>query len=154
MIGIFLILVLAAAVIMYGVIIAGSKNKHRRNYRPAASSRGYRGSVDPTEIRARWDLIMGASKTGASGLKSAINEGDKLVDYCLQQLGVPGNTMGERLKAAKPRFTDYVVYDGLWRAHKLRNALAHEMGFDLVSSQANDALLGFERALKSLGALK
>jgi hypothetical protein len=61
--------------------------------------------------------------------------------------------MGERLKSARPRFADRGLYDALWRAHKLRNALAHEVGFDLVPSQAKEALRDFERGLKYLGAL-
>jgi hypothetical protein len=41
----------------------------------------------------------------------------------------------------------------VWRAHKLRNTLAHELNFDLVPSQAHEALADFERGLRELGAL-
>lgn len=96
---------------------------------------------------------MSASATGGSGLKNSIHEADKLFDFVLQAQGTPGNTMGDRLKAAKNRFNDRAAYDQVWQAHKLRNALAHEVGFDLVVTQAKDALHGFERGLRELDAL-
>ena len=139
---IFLAIIFIAGIILYAVVESGY-GKKRKGGRPVASSRGYRGFVDQGEIKARWHTIMTASEGGASGLKSSINEADK-------QLGYPGEKMSDRLKLAGPRFTSR---DSVWRAHKLRNALAHEVGFDLVPSQAREALKDFEQALKDLGAL-
>ena len=143
----YLIIILVIGLLLYAVIESGSRKRkpHRRS--PRASYNGY---VNPTEIRTRWDIIMATSTTGASGLKSAINEADKLFDYVLKQLGYPGEKMADRLKLAGPRF---VNRNNVWRAHKLRNALAHEVGFDLVVSQAKEALADFEQGLKDLGAL-
>ena len=149
MIG-FLIIILVGGLLLFALIESGSKKGGKKSYRPVASSRGYRGSVDQTEITARWQTIMATSATGASGLKSSINEADKLLDHVLKQLGYPGVTMADRLKVAGERFTDR---NAVWRAHKLRNALAHEIGFDLVPSQAKEALRDFEQGLKDLQAL-
>jgi hypothetical protein len=148
----FLIAILAVGLLLYGAIIAGAKPK-KRSSRSTPSSRGYRGFVDTAETKARWETIMATSKTGASGLKSSINEADKLFDHVMKQLGIPGHTMGDRLKAGRSRFTNYDTYNSVWRAHKLRNSLAHDVGFDLVVSQANEALHDFERGLRELGAL-
>lgn len=109
--------------------------------------------LDRTQIADRWATIQAMAAGGGNGLRTAVSEADKLVDHVLRQQGLSGETMGERLKAARTRFSDRQVYDGLWRAHKLRNALAHEVGFDLVPSQAQEALSDFERALRTLGAL-
>jgi hypothetical protein len=149
----FLIVLLAAAVLLYAVIMSGIGKKKHRPHRNMASSRGSRGYVDSQEVGARWSTIMATSAAGASGLKSAVNEADKLFDHVLKQLAIDGDTMGERLKNAKSRFSDYSVYDGVWRAHKLRNSLAHDIGFDLVPSQAKDALKGFEEGLRALKAI-
>ena len=146
----FLIVILVAGFILYAVVESGSRKNRGKYSRPVASSRGYRGFVDQSEIRTRWQTIMSTSTTGASGLKSSINEADKLLDHVMKQLGYPGERMGDRLKLAGPRFTDR---NAVWRAHKLRNALAHEIGFDLVPSQAKEALRDFEQALKDLQAL-
>jgi len=145
----FLVIILVAGVILYAVVESGG-GKKRHSGRPVASSRGYRGTIDQSEIKARWATITATATTGASGLKSSINEADKLLDHVMKQVGYPGDTMAERLKLAGPRFTDQ---NAVWHAHKLRNALAHEIGFDLVASQAKEALRDFEQALKDLQAL-
>ena len=145
----FLVIILVAGVILYAVVESGGSKKRRYN-RPVASSRGYRGAIDQSEIKARWSTISAAANTGASGLKSSINEADKLLDHVMKQVGYPGDKMAERLKLAGPRFTDQ---NAVWRAHKLRNVLAHEIGFDLVPSQAKEALKDYEQALKDLGGL-
>jgi hypothetical protein len=137
-------------IMLFAIVESGSRKRFGKSGRPVASSRGYRGSVDQSEISARWQTIMATSSTGASGLKSAINEADKLLDHVMKQLGYPGEKMADRLKLAGPRFTDR---NNVWRAHKLRNALAHEISFDLVPSQAKEALRDFEQGLKDLQAL-
>lgn len=144
----FLILILVAGFILYAVIESG-RGKKRRG-RSGASTREYHGSVNRADIATRWQTIMATSATGASGLKSSINEADKLLDHAMRQLGYPGEKMSDRLKLAGPRFSDR---NAVWRAHKLRNALAHEIGFDLVPSQAKEALRDFEQGLRDLGAL-
>ena len=150
---VFLIIILVAGITGYAFI--GVKNPQVRGNR--GPRRG--GAATPaismsrSEVATRWQVIMAASAAGPAGLKSAISDADKLVDGVLRSHGIAGDTMGERLKQARDRFNDRDIYDGLWRAHKLRNALAHEVGFDLVPSQAKEALHDFERALKTLGAL-
>jgi hypothetical protein len=152
--GFFLIAILAAGLLLFALVETGSRRGKKQPYRRgAASSHGYRGFVDPVETRARWQNIIATSKTGASGLKSAINEADKLFDFVMKSQGFAGDTMGDRLKSGRSRFSDHDTYQAVWRAHKLRNSLAHDLGFDLVVSQANEALRDFERGLKELGAL-
>ncbi len=80
----------------------------------------------------------------------AIINGDKLLDKALIEMGAPGKTMGERLKKVSGKFTDV---NGVWRAHKLRNALAHEPDFEVSWRQANNAVTIYKQALKDLGAL-
>ena len=48
------------------------------------------------------------------------------------------------------KFTDV---NGVWRVHKLRNALAHEPDFEVSWRQASNALISYKQALKDLGAL-
>ena len=58
--------------------------------------------------------------------------------------------MGDRLKKAGGRFTNI---DAVWRAHKLRNAIAHEDDLEITYRQAASALLIYKQALKDLGAI-
>ncbi len=80
----------------------------------------------------------------------AIIDGDKLLDKALMESGVPGKTMGERLKKSGSRFSDI---NAVWRAHKLRNMIAHEDGMEISYRQAAGALAIYKQALKDLGAI-
>lgn len=79
-----------------------------------------------------------------------IIEGDKLLDKALIEMGIPGKTMGDRLKRSGDRFEHL---NSVWRAHKLRNAIAHEAGFEISYKQAFNALNVYREALRNLGAI-
>lgn len=81
---------------------------------------------------------------------ATIIEADKLLDKALIEMGVPGKTMGDRLKRRGDKFSNL---NGVWRAHKLRNAIAHEAGFEVGYKQALNALEIYKQALKDLGAI-
>ncbi len=131
--------ILAVALLMFAII--GSKSK------PPI---GRRSSLDKTLVRERWQTIQSLTKQGGNGLKNAVSEADKLLDYVLKAQGYAGQTLAERLKRAESKLSDK---EAVWQAHKLRNALAHEVKFDLVASHAKEALEGFETGLRDLGAL-
>lgn len=79
----------------------------------------------------------------------AVIEGDKLLDKAMIESGLPGKTMGDRLKRGGTKFSDV---NAVWRAHKLRNALAHE-DLEITYKQAANALTIYKQALKDLGAI-
>ena len=135
-----LLVVLAAAVLLYALLF---------NHSGRPAQRG-RSRLDRQLVAQRWETVQAMANSGGNGLRQAVSEADKLLDYALRQTGARGDTMGEWLKSSGRRFSDL---DSVWRAHKLRNALAHEVGFDLVQSQAREALSDFERGLRDLGAL-
>ena len=80
----------------------------------------------------------------------AIINADKLLDEALKKRKLKGKAMGERLVAAQHILTDN---DGVWFGHKLRNRIVHEDNVKLKEKDVKQALLGFRRALKDLGAL-
>lgn len=75
-----------------------------------------------------------------------VMEADKVLDLALSELGFSGH-LGDKLKKAGARFSDL---DGVWRAHKLRNTLAHETGARASDAQAAAALRAFEKAIGDL----
>ncbi len=81
---------------------------------------------------------------------TTIIEADKLFDKALIEMGVPGKTMGDRLKRRGDKFSNL---NSVWRAHKLRNAIAHEAGFEVGYKQALNAIEIYKQALKDLGAI-
>lgn len=108
------------------------------------------GSVDRALVASRWQSIEQMTGSGASGLRSAVAEADKILDYVLKNQGYNGQTLAERLKRAERQLSDK---ESVWRAHKLRNAYAHDINIDVVPSHAKEAIGDFKVALKDLGAL-
>lgn len=88
-------------------------------------------------------------ENGATYMTTVI-EADKLLDKAMMEMGLPGKTMGERLKKNGDKFSNL---NAVWRAHKLRNALAHESDLEITYKQAFNALGIYKQALKDLGAI-
>jgi hypothetical protein len=124
---IFVILILGAALALFMAV----ENRTR--------------SIDRGYYRRKWQAIE-----ADHGNVHCVTEADKLLDQALKQLRYRGETMGERLRAAAPRFKDN---DQVWSAHKLRNRLVHEPDANPKPAEIKRALSAFRRALKDLGAL-
>lgn len=114
------------------------------------ASRAFDGQ-DRETMRKRWAEIERMSETqGEMSRKLAVIEADKLLDYALKALAMPGMTLGERLKFAQYKYPEL---RDVWPAHKIRNQLAHEATFHLDAGMARRALQSFRRALERLGAI-
>lgn len=118
----------------------------------AISSTGRRNHhFDVEDYQTRFLKIENSlSRENKLSYNVAVIEADKLLDRALMELGIPGKTMGERLKASSGRFSQL---NSVWYAHKQRNQIAHEQDFNLEYNQAKHALASFRQALKDLGAI-
>lgn len=113
------------------------------------SKRG--GGLDVEKYRMRWLAVeQSLVRDNESSYHLAVLNADKLVDQALRDKGFRGQTMGERLKAAKDKLTRR---NDIWEAHKLRNKIAHEPDVRVSYDQSRKALAGFKQALKDLGAI-
>lgn len=135
-----LILVLVVALLVYAVILGQIKTTPTKPVKP----------LDRQQVALRWATIEAMLDRGGLGLRNAILEADKLLDHTLRSRGYRGQTMAERLRAAE---RDLSHKQAVWRAHKLRNTLAHEVEADVVASQVKEAIGHYKRALKDLRAL-
>ena len=97
--------------------------------------RNYKNSIKKDEP-ATWHL--------------ALINADKLVDTAMRELQISGQTMGERLKNSKDKFSSP---NSIWHAHKLRNVVAHENDAQINFDQTRRAMNSFKQALKDLGAI-
>lgn len=82
--------------------------------------------------------------------RQAIIRADIILDKALSLNGYFGNTVGERLKRASQRL-DRTVLDAAWRAHKIRNRLAHALDQVPTSAEINAAAKDYALALSYLG---
>jgi len=83
-------------------------------------------------------------------LKNALIKADKSLDNLLREL-VHGNTMGERMIAGKNKFSPE-VYNAIWSAHKVRNAMVHESGYEPTYYILEEAISNLRKGVKQLGA--
>ena len=101
-------------------------------------------------VKTKWQEIEELIKLGKpSNFKNAVISADKLLYFVLKEVGFSG-TLGEKLIAAKGRFSDY---SGIWQAHKLRNRIVHEIEHEMFHFEATSAVAQFKKALKDLSAL-
>ena len=134
-------LILLIAILIVGVFVfIAISSTGRRSHR-----------FDVEDYQTRFLKIENSlTRDNKLSYNAAVIEADKLLDRALMELGVPGKTMGERLKASSTRFTRL---NSVWYAHKQRNQIAHEQDFNLEYNQAKHALASFRQALKDLGAI-
>jgi len=71
-------------------------------------------------------------------------EAEKVVDVLLMELRFRGS-FADKLKAAGPLLGDV---QPLWNAHKVRNRLAHEVGFVVSEEESRRAVAAFERTVR------
>ncbi|MBR5408338.1 hypothetical protein IK112_00110 [Candidatus Saccharibacteria bacterium] len=110
-----------------------------------------RYSFDKEDYQVDWLKIENSlAKDNKQSYNAAVIDADKLLDKALNEMGVPGKTMGERMKRSSNYFSQL---NSVWYAHKMRNQIAHEHGFSVDYNQAKHALASYKQALKDLGAI-
>ncbi len=131
----YIAIFIVVALVFLAVLLTG-KRKHHFN-------------VEQYQTRFL-EIENSLKKENTSSYITTIINGDKLLDRAMIEAGIPGKTMGDRLKRAGDKFSDI---NAVWRAHKLRNAIAHEADFEIGYKQASNALAIYKQALKDLGAI-
>ena len=132
----FIIAILIVAIFLFIAIKLTGKRKYNFN------KEAYQSRFLAIENRL--------NKENAATFMNTVIEGDKLLDKAMMEMGIPGATMGDRLKRAGDKFEDK---NAVWRAHKLRNALAHGADMGISYRQAANALEVYKQALKDLNAI-
>ena len=105
--------------------------------------------IDKEHFKNEWNDIMVLFKDSKTQPMSIVHA-DKLLDHALKCLGYAGDTMADRLIAAKQRLKHK---DEVWNAHKLRNKIVHESLHEPSEKQIKVALQGYYKTFKDLGVL-
>ena len=84
-----------------------------------------------------------------SQLREALITADRCLDSVLKDL-VDGETMGDRLKNSSDMF-DRDLYNKIWKAHKIRNSLVHEAGYEPPYFVINQSVENLKQGIDSLG---
>ena len=99
-----------------------------------------------------WEKIMNfLNSENPSDWKLAILEADTILDALVQKMGYKGENLGERLKSIEA--SDFLTLNDAWEAHKVRNAIAHEAGYDITQREAKRVMKLFENVFREFGYL-
>ena len=91
-------------------------------------------------------LLRGRSP---SQLRQALITADKCLDNVLRDV-IEGESMGERLKNSAHLF-DKDLYNKIWEAHKVRNNLVHEAGYEPPYFVVTESVENLKEGLQILG---
>lgn len=92
----------------------------------------------------RWqDVQTHSAGSNPNDWKLAIIEADILLGELLEKLGYAGNTIGEKLKSVSPN--SFQTVNQAWRAHNVRNRIAHEgANFELSKREAAEVITQYK----------
>ncbi len=147
-ISIFLSLVFICGIVYANVMYGELKRKLAEAEAPVKP--GMVGEMGPEQMRAsepdpRWKDVEGLMQSGNPGdWRVAILEADILLDDMLTQMGYAGESIGEKLKQADR--AHFKSLDDAWKAHKVRNNIAHEgAAYQVSRSDAEETIAMFKR---------
>ena len=114
-------------------------------------TRGRKGLLNQEKYRVRWlEIENGLDKNNTATYQFAILAADKLLDQVLNELGLVGDTMDDRIKDAKNKLSNPNV---LSVAHKLRDQIVQRTDAKINIITARRALATYKKSLKDLGAI-
>ena len=147
-----LVAILAALVVAFLIIMAKANPGSRKRGGGRFAGTGSLDAGSRREIEQRWAQIEQLMSVGSpSSLRQAVMDADNTLDLSLKRIGASGTTMGDRLKASGKHFSRL---NDVWYAHKVRNQIAHESGYELCPPEAKKVLGHFRTALQDLGAFR
>ncbi|HXF44130.1 MAG TPA: hypothetical protein VNK70_01565 [Candidatus Paceibacterota bacterium] len=148
---VFIFLDFALVVIFVYAFAKGLKYRPKFYFRPDELAKK-KQIIKDRKWQVHWSHILEKSRrTPPQSLFMAIIEADGLVDTVLKKIGIPGEHMADRLERLANRNLNTI--DRLWRAHRVRNDLAHTPGFTLDPRDAEQILVDYEEFLKEIGAI-
>jgi hypothetical protein len=110
-------------------------------------------AVAPPPQEERWKRVMELASSGSpSDWRRAILEADIMLSAVLAQAGYEAASVGEQLKMANP--FQMTTLDLAWKAHKLRNQVAHGgESLNLTERDTRVAIDQYRRVFEEFGAI-
>lgn len=107
----------------------------------------------PVPVAAPWqDVLNKLASPNPSDWNIAVIKADAIFDDVLEDMGLPGPTLGDRLKQLDTAKLESL--NDVWEAHKLRNRIAHETERVLTHTESERAVRLFEQGLRELAYLQ
>ncbi len=132
--------ILSMAAIAYTLMRLHELNQEEKEKLRLAVKKG--PVAPPTNLR--WETVKAhINSTNPSDWRLAILEADLILEEVLRAMNLPGDTIGDMLKAIEP--SDFPALQSAWEAHLVRNKIAHEgASFILTEHEARRVISLFE----------
>lgn len=146
--GVIMIVSAGAFIYFFQKRAAVRAEEYKKYYRPV----NIRES-EARKQRVQWEIVLRhMGSENPAEWKLAILEADNMLDAVLEERGFRGETLGEKLKFAETKGVKHL--DAAWKAHKIRNMIAHGGAVAHLSArEARAAIDDYEKFFKELGYL-
>ena len=109
--------------------------------------------IPQRKLSNQWGGVIERINTNdESQWKLAIIEADSILDELIKVLGYKGETMGERMANINPG--QFPNLDDAWRAHKVRNFIAHDPSYKMNKAIVLRAIKIYELIFNEFNILK
>lgn len=150
---VLILLLIDAAIVALFVVFARKAWEARPDIMGAPSAAGAAAGASKRAeaVRTAWAEIEGSAARGAEGKRLAVINADRLADRLLKDAGYEGEGALDRMRAL-PRERVASAAD-LMAAHRFRNRLVHEVGFQPDDRALDTALAQYRAFLTEVGYL-
>lgn len=136
-------------IVFIGVIVVKLSAYNRP---PALKAEKEAPDIPKKAAKEPWQAILKKLESGIpADWNLAVIQADSTVDRILQEMGLPGETMGDRMKQLDT--SRMLSLDDLWEAHRIRNEIVHSPEKTITKHRAVFAISLFEKVLKEMGYL-
>ncbi len=104
-------------------------------------------------LMSKWQEIENRMNThDEAQWKLGIIESDNLLYEALQQIGIQGDSLGEKLKSMN--INHYPFINDAWKAHRVRNYLVHDSSYHLSARTVGETYNYYRNVFVDIGIVK
>lgn len=144
----------AAAVILLAIYVHKFHKMRDQVIKKILPPEGAKSEVFADEDgHPKWKIVLeNINSDDPNKWKFAILEADIILEDLLGEMQLPGDNIGDKLKAVDP--ADFNSIEEAWEAHKIRNAIAHEGSDFLLSQREAKRVVGlYEKVFREFGMI-
>ncbi len=144
--------IILITIILYSLVRIWEIKKEEAEKMKALFAKQKQAEIAPPK-NARWEQVLQhVDSVNSSEWRLAIIEADTILEEVTKTMGIPGDSLGDRLKNADK--SDIPNIDSAWEAHKVRNRIAHDgSAFELSQRDAKIAIDQFGEVLSDMGQI-
>jgi hypothetical protein len=145
-----------SALFLFGIIYARIRYeelRHHQHHEQHEAAERYAHMHSAHSKNDRWqEAVHHADSDNPNDWRLAIIEADIMLEKMLESIGLPGITVGDKLKAASP--ISFRSIEDAWQAHKVRNEIAHKgTDFVLTKRLAKETIERYRRVFEEFSVI-